>query len=244
MFSFYAPELEGPDRSKPLLSSFPFVLNKEESHHGVQVLRMVKGDKVQILNGKGYIFEAEILKADPKACHLQIDTFTFEERRPYSFHLVIAPTKNIDRMEWLLEKATEIGIDQITPILCQNSERRILNPERLEKVIVSAVKQSGQAYMPELNSLRSISDFIKLGPYPNAMVAHCRNTPKTVFSEAIKNGKTREFTILIGPEGDFTEIELDSLIKQDFIPISLGKSRLRTETAGLLVCAQLAVLNT
>lgn len=242
MFSFYAPELEGLGTDQILKTPLPFTLNKEESHHAIQVLRLEKGSRIQILNGKGYLIESEIVKADSKACQVNILSYTKEQNKPYSFHLVIAPTKNLDRLEWLLEKATEMGIDQISPVVCQNSERRILNTERLRKVIVSAVKQSGQLFMPRLNELVSLKDFLKWNPFPNPMVAHCRNSSRISFLEAVQNATEKEFTILIGPEGDFTEPEVEEFIKMNFIPISLGKNRLRTETAALMVCAQLALL--
>jgi 16S rRNA (uracil1498-N3)-methyltransferase len=241
MFCFYSPEMEIPE-SEEKARLHPVYLNKDESHHAVQVLRLQKNEPIQIINGKGIVFEAYILKPDAKACQVQIRSYSLKEKKPYQFHLVIAPTKNLDRMEWLVEKATEIGMDTLSPVLCQNSERRIFHMERIQKVIISALKQSGQGYMPQLNSLKSFSDFLKSAPYPNPMVAHCRNSERIPFPQAVQRGNGNEFTIFIGPEGDFTEKEIEDLKKNDFLPISLGNNRLRTETAGLLVCAQLALL--
>ncbi len=243
MFTFFDPDLDPEsfltgDKAKPL----SFNLNAEESFHGIQVLRLTKGTPIHIINGKGSRFLAEIFLPSPKSCGVILLDHEFIIPRPYSLNLAIAPPKSMDRFEWFLEKATEIGIDQISPIITQNSERRNLNPERLNKLLVSAIKQSGQAYFPVLNKLETLSEFQKIKRTGSLMMAHCRETNKKPFPEEVIQSNDKDFTILIGPEGDFTEAEIKGLIENSFLPISLGNSRLRTETAAILVCAQLALL--
>jgi 16S rRNA (uracil1498-N3)-methyltransferase len=209
------------------------LFNKEESRHIIKVLRKRQGDILQITNGKGYLFSAEIIIESDKKCVVKIINTEYKEKEwKYYLHIAIAPTKNIDRLEWFIEKATEIGIDEITPIICENSERKVIKHERLQKIMLSAVKQSLKYTAPKLNELVSFNDFINNRSEESLLIAHCNDGEK-------KSLKSFEFnkdkiTILIGPEGDFSLKETEAAIQAKFTPISLGESRLRTETAGVV----------
>lgn len=221
---FYVPEI----------SDFA-VLNEAESKHAVRVLRLSEGDNVQLIDGKGGFYEAEITDANPKKCVLKIIKSVQEfEKRNFKLHLAIAPTKNIDRFEWFLEKCTELGIDEITPLVTEHSERKVIKPERLEKIIVAAVKQSLKAYLPRLNSVTYFKDFISNTNCRNKFIAHCHKAKKEHLKNCI--GKNEELVILIGPEGDFSREEVELAKKRGYMEISLGSSRLRTETAGVVAC--------
>ncbi len=219
------------------------VLNQDESKHCVRVLRHTTGDTISILNGKGSVYAAEINDANPKSCKLSIVDHKIEERRPFNLHIAVAPTKNIDRLEWFLEKATEIGIEQITPLICDHSERKVIKPERLEKVLIAATKQSLKAYKPTLNPLTKFDTFIKNQKITDTdkFIAHCYDSPKTLLKECYSQNSNS--IILIGPEGDFSEREVKEAINNNFKEISLGKSRLRTETAALMACATVNLIN-
>ncbi len=219
------------------------ILNTEESKHCVRVLRHTIGDEISILNGSGAIFTAKIIDANPKACKLSIIDSKIDEERPFNIHMVVAPTKNIDRFEWFLEKATEIGIEQITPIICDHSERKVIKPERLEKVLISATKQSLKSFKPVLNPLIKFKEFIKdqQNTSYNKFIAHCYDTNKTLLKECYKENTNA--IILIGPEGDFSEEEVKLATANNFHEISLGKARLRTETAALMACATVNFIN-
>ena len=204
-------------------------LSEEESKHACRVLRLKKGDMLSILNGKGYQFTATIVDDHQKHCLVKIVDLIFEEAPKNKLHIAIAPTKNMDRLEWFIEKATEIGVDSITPIIGDNSERKQLKTERLEKVLIAAQKQSKRFYLPILNPLTSVNEFID--NHPNSYFAHCEDeTNKKEFSLEKFNGNV---TIMIGPEGDFSQKEIEYALKKGLIPISLGPNRLRTETAGV-----------
>ncbi|MCW3788652.1 16S rRNA (uracil(1498)-N(3))-methyltransferase [Plebeiibacterium sediminum] len=219
------------------------ILNTEESKHCVRVLRHTNGDEISILNGSGTIFTAKITDANPKACKLDIIDAKIDKERSFSIHMVVAPTKNIDRFEWFLEKATEIGVEQITPIICDHSERKVIKPERLEKVLISATKQSLKSYKPVLNPLVKFKDFIKdqENSSDNKFIAHCYDSSKTLLKECYK--QNTDAIILIGPEGDFSEEEVKLATANNFQAISLGKARLRTETAALMACATVNFIN-
>jgi 16S rRNA (uracil1498-N3)-methyltransferase len=225
-----------------LIESEP-VLNQDETLHCTKVLRKQAGDNIYITDGQGNLYEAEILAIEKKNTFLKIvDKKSDYSKRKYFLHIAIAPTKNIDRFEWFLEKATEIGIDEITPIICNNSERKIIKPERLEKIIESAMKQSVKAFKPKLNSLQKIEDFITLdAKHPNKYIANCYNSNSKYLAELTKNKSAA--LVLIGPEGDFTKEEVSLAVKAGYQSVSLGKSRLRTETAGVFVCSIAAVIN-
>lgn len=217
-------------------------LNEEESRHCSKVLRLRKGDHVFLLNGKGSMYEAVIEVPDAKACILGLIK---EEKkvsnRGYQLTIAIAPTKNMDRFEWFAEKATEIGIDFIVPLICQHSERKDLKTDRLEKILVSAMKQSGQLYLPQIVKPTSFKDFVNQPFAGDKMIAHCEPGNKSEFKHSITPGKN--VLILIGPEGDFSPAEISIAINNGFSPVSLGETRLRTETAGLVACHTVCLVN-
>ena len=209
-----------------------FNFSKDESRHIVKVLRKSTGDLLMITNGKGWIFEAEVIIPNHNKCVVSILESTFETPRPYTIHLAVAPTKMNDRYEWFIEKATEIGVDIITPIICQNSERKIIKTERFEKILQSAMKQSLHCYLPSLAPAIRFSEFIKMPQEGATFIAHCEDGEKLKFKDQIEAKKS--ITILIGPEGDFSPKEIELALKHQYIPVSLGASRLRTETAGIV----------
>ncbi len=222
---FYVPNISGAE----------VFLEETESKHAVKVLRLSNGDKIHIVDGKGGFYEAEISDANPKKCRLSILNSVQEpEKRNFRLHIALAPTKNIDRFEWFLEKATEIGIDKITPLLSEHSERKVVNPERLEKILVAAMKQSGQTYLPVLNKMTSFGELIVSSACKNKFIAHCNDGEKIHLKYAVKKGD--DVLILIGPEGDFSPEEVALAKNHGFQEISLGNSRLRTETAGVVAC--------
>ncbi len=216
--------------------------DKIESKHIVKVLRKKEGDCIYITNGKGLLFNCQIIIANDKKCLASI--ISKEEKnqyRDYYLHIAIAPTKNNDRLEWFLEKATEIGIDEITPIICQNSERKIIKQERLEKIILSAMKQSLKFHLPKLNKAIYFDDFIKRKQPGRLCIAHCEEGEKKLLKSFIKQKET--ITILIGPEGDFSLAEISNCINKNYIPITLGDARLRTETAALVAVQNISFIN-
>lgn len=217
-------------------------LNGEESKHCVQVLRMKPGQEVHLTDGQGGWYLAEIGIADPKACVLKIlKKYEDYGTRPARLHLAIAPTKSSDRFEWLLEKATECGIDEITPVICEKSERTIVKPERLLKVIVSAMKQSQRAWMPVLHPAVKLKSFFEMHSQAAKYLAHCHEGEKTFFKDSYAPGQ--DALVLIGPEGDFSLQETALAIEKGYRAISLGAHRLRTETAALAICVQFNTLN-
>ncbi len=232
---FYTTEIEG-DIAK---------LNEEEARHCVQVLRKKLGDRINFIDGKGGFYQAEIIEARKKECILKIEKkIEAFGKRTFSLHIAIAPTKNIDRFEWFLEKATEIGIDEITPMICQRSERRKIRPDRLKKILLSATKQSVKAYLPKLNDLTKFDDLIKkenLIPGEQRFIATVYKNEASHLKELSKIG--RKATILIGPEGGFSPEEIELANKNNFLAVKLGTSRLRTETAGVVACHTMNLLN-
>lgn len=227
----------------PDITDNTYLLNETESKHCVRVLRLSKGNIIHLSNGKGTLFKAEITDPNPKSCTLKIiEEIPDYEKRNYFLHVAIAPPKNIERFEWFLEKATEIGIDEITPVITENSERKILKPERLEKIIVSALKQSVKAYKPLLNQLISFDEFMNKDTSGyDCFIAHCHEgKKKNLFNAAVSQNNS---IIFIGPEGDFSKNEVDRAIAKGFTPVSLGTSRLRTETAAIVATHTFSVLN-
>jgi 16S rRNA (uracil1498-N3)-methyltransferase len=217
-------------------------LNEEESKHCIKVLRLQKGDNVLLMNGKGSIFEAVIIIPDVKSCKLEI----LSEKgglnsRSYQLTIAIAPTKNIDRFEWFIEKSTEIGIDRIVPIICKHSERKDIKLDRLSKIIISAMKQSGQLFLPELAKPISFKELIGQSFSGDKLIAHCDSGDKKLLKSVIYPGNN--VLVLIGPEGDFDRDEIKQAIGKGFIPVSMGESRLRTETAGLVACHTVCLIN-
>jgi 16S rRNA (uracil1498-N3)-methyltransferase len=231
---FYTPDID------PSLSQY--FLNEEESKHAVRVLRLTNGDQVTLIDGKGGLYKAEITDAHPKRTILQITAVTtaFNKRNHY-LHIAIAPTKNLDRVEWFLEKATEIGIDEISLIICQRSERKEAKAERLNKIITSAIKQSIKAYHPVLNPTIALTQFLKQPFEGQKFIAHCADGEKVGLAQSIQ--KQNRYLILIGPEGDFTPAEVDAALQNGYKAITLGESRLRTETAALEACFEVNFLN-
>lgn len=218
------------------------VLPEEESQHAVKVLRLQAGAEITIVDGVGGLYKARINRPHPKHCSFEIINSQLEVgKRNFKLHIAIAPTKNIERLEWFIEKATEIGIDEITPIVCRFSERKIVKEERLEKIIVSAAKQSLKAYFPKLNPLITFDQLMKCNEGSQKFIAHCYEADKRLLQTEIS--KTSDVLILIGPEGDFSPEEVEKAISLGFVPVSLGESRLRTETAGVVACHTVAIVN-
>ncbi len=215
--------------------SSEIIFDKEESRHIVKVLRKIEGDLLNLTNGKGYFFEAKLISTDPKRCIAVLIKSKKQPPLPYSLHLAVAPTKLNDRYEWFLEKATEIGITEITPIICDHSERRIVKKERYDKILQSAMKQSLKAYLPKLNQAVSFKEFISSNSnHGIKLIAHCYKSEKQTIKSAI--GSKRSILILIGPEGDFSSEEIITSKNHAFTAVSLGNNRLRTETAALVAC--------
>ena len=208
------------------------ILSAEESKHATKVLRKKEGDILNFTDGKGDFYKAEITVADSRKCRLKVvSTEQKEKQHNYHLHIAIAPTKNMDRFEWFLEKATEIGIDEITPIICSRSERKVIKTERCNRILLSAMKQSLKFHVPKLNEAISLNDFIKQDYGGTKYIAHCEDGEKKELKTVNKTEKT---LILIGPEGDFTQKEIDLVLQNKFKEVSLGTSRLRTETAGIV----------
>ena len=223
-------------------NSKEILFDKIESKHIIRVLRKKENDILDITNGNGSLFKAKITLANDKRCIAEIIQVKEKEKLwDYYLHIAIAPTKNNDRLEWFLEKATEIGIDEITPIICQNSERKFVKQERLEKIIQSAMKQSLKFTLPKLNEPIKFNDFIDQDFNGKKCIAHCEDDEKTLLKTLVNTKE--KITILIGPEGDFSTQEIKKALSKKFIPISLGESRLRTETAGLVAVQTVAIIN-
>lgn len=237
---FYAPDIRET-----------LTLPEEESQHCVQVLRAAVGDRITVTDGRGTIYEAEVTNPHRKHCQVRL----VSESRPEPLHeghvhLAFAPTKNIDRVEWMLEKCTELGVDAFTPLLCRHSERKVVNDERLQKIVVSAAKQSLKATFPVLHPMLPLRDFIRQSREADCFIAHCIPSEEggeaygaTADKQALQHQLQRghDVVILIGPEGDFSEEEVAEALEAGFRPISLGRARLRTETAGL-AAAHTAIL--
>ena len=231
---FYNPEIQ--ETTKEIM------FDKVESAHIIRVLRKKESDILYITNGKGFLFDAKIVIANDKKCLASIIK-TEQKPKPWNYylHIAIAPTKNNDRIEWFLEKATEIGIDEITPIICSNSERRVVKNDLFEKIMQAAMKQSLKFTLPKLNEPIKFTEFINQEFEGKICIAHCEEQEKNLLKDIVKpNEKT---TILIGPEGDFSYDEIKKALLKDFTPISLGESRLRTETAGLVAVNLVSFIN-
>jgi 16S rRNA (uracil1498-N3)-methyltransferase len=225
MHIFFEPSISGEESQ--------FTLNADESAHACRVLRMKEGNELIVLNGKGTVLSGKIVAANPKGCLIQTIQIEQKDLPKYQVHIAIAPTKNSDRMEWLFEKATEIGITEITLLSCRNSERKSIREDRLEKILISAMKQSQRSFLPKLNPMIGLKEFLQ--KHPNGLMAHCEDTEKNTIENA---WKPSQCPILIGPEGDFSPDEIDMARAHGYTPITLGENRLRTETAGLVACMQ------
>ncbi|MGK0378817.1 16S rRNA (uracil(1498)-N(3))-methyltransferase [Patiriisocius sp. Uisw_017] len=217
-------------------TSKDITFDKDESRHIGKVLRKQIGDILYITDGIGNFYEIVLENSNPKRCSGKIINVIPQEPMSYSLHLAVAPTKLNDRYEWFLEKATEIGVTEITPIICNHSERKIIKPERYEKIISSAAKQSQKAFFPILNKATSFDQFIENNKNTNAtkFIAHCEDSKKHSLKSKIEGHQ--QFIILIGPEGDFSSKEIEIALTNNFEPITLGASRLRTETAAIVAC--------
>ncbi|AHM58626.1 16S ribosomal RNA methyltransferase RsmE [Flammeovirgaceae bacterium 311] len=229
---FYQPE------TPQLLS-----LTEEESKHCARVLRHRAGDTIWVTNGRNQLFECQLKDANPTRCSFTIISEKEQAARPYSIHLAIAPTKNTDRLEWMLEKCVELGIDQVSLLLCQHSERVKINPDRLYKKAVSAMKQSLNFQMPRIHEPVGYRAFIDSLADENIhkFIAYVDEEPRSHLMQAA--GSHHDYCILIGPEGDFSNEEISVALEHDLKPVSLGPSRLRTETAGLAACHILNLIN-
>lgn len=231
MYIFYTPDIITNN-----------CLPEEESRHAIKVLRLKEGDQILQTDGKGFFYKTVITDASQKRCQTEIiEKVKQDKGRTYTVSIAVAPTKNTDRTEWFAEKATEIGIDEIIPLRCRFSERKELKNERIDKIMVSAMKQSQKAYLPVLRPIIDFKDFVKQNFSGQKFIAHCYDDQKKELKTCYE--KNSDVLILIGPEGDFSPEEVKSAMENGFIPISLGNSRLRTETAALVACHTIHVIN-
>ena len=226
---------------QPAISNGVHYLDAEESRHCAKVLRKKSGDSIQITDGKGNLYNAILTESRPDKCSFKIDSTEKEKERSFYVHIAIAPTKNPDRTEWFVEKAIEIGVDEISFLLCDNSERAALKTDRLEKLAVSAMKQSLHYTLAKINHMVLLKDFVKETKASHKFIAYVDQTnPDHLLRQAIP--KTN-YVVLIGPEGDFSKKELEQAIENGYKKVSLGANRLRTETAGIAVCHILNLIN-
>ncbi|MDR0754303.1 MAG: 16S rRNA (uracil(1498)-N(3))-methyltransferase [Prevotellaceae bacterium] len=232
MHVFYSPDING----------IRYCLNETESKHCRSVLRLNTDDLIYLIDGCGNFYTAKIADLSAKKCIVDIiDVKNNYEKRNYRLHIAIAPTKSIDRFEWFLEKATEIGVDEITPIVCEHSERKALKTERLQKVIIAAAKQSIKAFLPKINEIMSFKNMAEQKFEGKKLMAHCGENDKVSLKKIIKPHENA--LIFIGPEGDFSKNEIRFALQNNFIEISLGNSRLRTETAAVHACSTVCLIN-
>lgn len=217
-------------------------LDEEEMQHCTRTLRKREGDCIQVMDGKGKLYDAYIVEINKRQVRLRLGVLhPAPPPRPYRLHIAIAPTKNIDRIEFFLEKATEIGIDEVSFLRCQRSERREVRLDRLEKIVLSAAKQSLQLHLPKINEMLDFKEFIHKNKASNSFIAHCQQSPlPLLLHQCARNSPA---TVLIGPEGDFSNEEIELALQAGYQAISLGESRLRTETAALVACMQVSVLH-
>ncbi len=223
MAIFYAPDI----LKEPILP-------EDESLHCSKVLRLQAGAEITIIDGAGGLFKAHITVPHAKHTEVEIVDKKYVPEKDYRVHIAIAPTKNMDRTEWFLEKATEIGINEITPLLCAHSERKQVNLERMSKILAASAKQSKNIRLPKLNPLTPFDKFVTEVQDDSRFVAHCTDSEKHSLLTVCP--KSRSVVVLIGPEGDFSESEIALALSKGFVPVSLGESRLRTETAGVVAC--------
>lgn len=230
---FYDPDISGQLHT----------LNKEESKHIIRVLRKANGDTIDFTDGKGFFYRCNIIDPNPNACQVKIiETKPGNDGRDYQLTMAVAPTKNIGRFEWFLEKSTEIGVDRIIPFFSMHSERTTIKPERLNKVIVSAMKQSLKSYLPDLSDARSFKDLIAEPFEGKKYISYIDDSVTRLLSKTYPKGKN--VLILIGPEGDFSQKEIELAVVNGFETVSLGPSRLRTETAAIVACHTINLMNT
>jgi len=224
------------------LTATEIILPEEESRHIRKVLRLKDGDMLHLTDGKGLLAEAVIIDSRERSCKLQVSGLTITRpSRQSRLHIGIAPTKSTDRFEWFIEKATEIGIEEVTPIICTHSEKSSLRTERLRKIMMSAMKQSLRQFLPILNETEDFGDFILKPRTGQRFIAYCPSGNEALLWQIMKGNE--DVTILIGPEGDFSSREVELAVRQGYTPVSLGKERLRTETAGVMVCGVMKIVN-
>ncbi len=217
------------------------LLSEEEAWHCTKVMRMMPGDLLSITDGKGNLYECELLDNHPKKCIAKILTKLEEKPRSWKLHIAIAPTKNNDRLEWFIEKATEIGIDIITPLYTAHSERTRIKPERIQKILISAMKQSLKCTVPILETAVTFGEIIRKPFNGQKFIAYCETgSEESLITQYKKNS---DVLILVGPEGDFSPQEVALSREELFIPVNLGEARLRTETAGVVACHTIHLLN-
>lgn len=229
---FYLPNI-----SQPIIH-----LPEEESKHCIRVLRMKTGDAFLVTDGKGNSATATITNNHPKKCEIQLSKQQFSQAPSPTLHMAVAPTKNNERLEWFLEKAVEMGISEFTPLECENSERTKINYERLQRVAIAAMKQSQKMWLPVIHQISTLPAFIKQNHQAQKFIAHCNPSfERSSIKQALQPGEP--VVIMIGPEGDFTSIEIEDSLKNTCLSISLGTSRLRTETAALAACNCFHILN-
>jgi len=228
---FYHPEISG----------FEIILPEEESRHCIRVLRLKKNESLYLVDGKGTLYRALIVDPDIRGTGVKIIESTPDYRqRIHYLHIAIAPTKNTDRFEWFLEKATEIGIDEITPIICARSERKTVHSERAQRILVAAMKQSQRAYLPRFNLVKPFDEVLAGAQAKSKIITHCNVENLPLISNGLINESP--VVILIGPEGDFTLQEVEMAVKKGFAEASLGPFIYRTETAGVLACHEFNLL--
>ncbi len=230
---FYLPDLS----KKHKVADF----NKEESKHIYKVLRKKIGDDLQITNGKNTLFNGTISAISKSNCSVTIKEVIEKSPLPYSLHIGISLLKSNERFEWFLEKASEIGVTEITPLICNRTEKKFINENRFKKILVSSMKQSLKTHLPKLNSLSNLKDFIEIKHKEDLFIAHCNESKKELLIKSI-NLKS-SYLILIGPEGDFTNEEVKKCNNKKFQNVSLGDARLRAETAGIIACHTISIAN-
>ena len=234
MHRFFAPDIAAT-----------LALPEEESRHCVRVLRLVEGDEIEVVDGAGMLYRCRIAMAHAKHCGVEI--VSRQACPPHwgrKIMIAVAPTKNLDRIEWMVEKCTEIGVDRITPLLCRHSERKVLKTERLHKIVVAAMKQSLKAQLPQLDELTPIEDFLAEDSDAQRFIAYCDESLPRDERKSLAQvyEPSRDAVVLIGPEGDFDPQEVALALKAGFVPVTLGESRLRTETAALMAVATMHVI--
>ncbi len=219
------------------------LFSREESGHCIRVLRMRSGDTIHFTDGEGSIYEGIITEDDPHNMKVSVTGVTKNAgKRQYRLHVAISPLKNDDRLEWFIEKAVELGIDEITPLICARTEKKRIRKERLEGLILSAMKQSVKSFLPKLNDAVTFTEFVSWGSTGRKLIACCdQQFERQAITSATRRGE--DVVIMIGPEGDFTEEEIRFAADAGFLPVHLGTSRLRTETAGVAACCSVYLAN-
>lgn len=226
---------------QPGISSGIHYLDPEESRHCSKVLRKKTGDVIQVTDGAGNLYQAALTESKVDRCSFKIESTQKEAKRPYHIHIAIAPTKSPDRTEWFVEKAIEVGVDEISFLLCDHSERNAMKTDRIEKLAISAMKQSLRCTLAKINHMVLLKEFITSSQAPSKFIAYVdQSNPAHLLKQASPKAN---YIVLIGPEGDFSKKELELATAHDYKKVSLGPNRLRTETAGLVACHILNLIN-